>query len=152
MVTSAIIGILLHLVGLGSAVRQVEEWGVPGDLAPAIVYAAVRTPLPLDRALAIWTAVGWQESNWKAAPPRNRTGCGIFQVVPVKWGRPGCAALEDPIVCADWGARILAGFYAGSHGKLRVALYRYNGGATAGYVEEVIRRAAKYVPRWCKQV
>lgn len=147
--TTLMATILFHLVGLGSALDQATQWTSSREAGAAITWAAVQVPGSFSRNLALVTAVGFVESRWQAAPRRNHTGCGMFQVLPNKWGRPSCTALEQPLVCADWAGRILGYCIRVHHGHVENALRCYN--ASPGrekYVRDVLRALRRLGRDW----
>lgn len=102
-------------------------------------------------------AVALEEGRFVEAPPRHGTGCGVMQVLPDRWGRPSCAALENYSVGVAQGARILSRTLARCQARAkapktgsgastgqpdgstwRCALTAYNGAASAGYARRVM--------------
>ena len=148
--TTILATILLHLVGLGPALDQATQWTGSREVGAAVTWAAVQTPMPLDRALPLWTAIGYVESKWHAKPRRWGFGCGWCQVLPVReWGRPTCGELENPLIAAEWGASILAAGLRRCHGQVKCALRRYN--ASDGrekYVRDVLRALRRLGRDW----
>ena len=144
--TTALAALILHLVGLGPALAQVQEWGVPADVGPAVVWAAARTPGSMERNLPLVASMGYVESRWTAKPRRHGTGCGWSQILPVAaWGRPTCDALEaSPVLAGEWAGRIMGECLLRHHGRVTDGLRCYN--ASDGrekYVRDVMRALAR---------
>ena len=80
--------------------------------------------------LAIW----WVESRWNETAVNAQTlATGLGQVIPSEYGtmfasRPTSEELKDPVVNADWSARILRGNLTRRGEDLRAAVKDYSGG------------------------